>query len=153
MCRVYAVRMSEWPVGSGVVELPDGRRVRGTGVRRLREDAPDPDYAVYLLGRDPRITDWPNQWVRWRDFHLPSSTDDAVAALRAAHARAATERVEVACNGGRGRTGTALAVLAILSGVSPGDAVEWVRAHYHPKAVETRPQRRWVEKVGRSLVA
>ena len=140
-------------LGPGVVELPDGRRVRGTGVRRPRDDAPDPDFAVYLLGRDPQITTWPNQWVRWRDFHVPDSTDDAVAALRSAHTRAATERVEVACAGGRGRTGTALAALAILSGVSPDDAVAWVRQHYHPKAVETRPQRRWVESVGRSLLA
>ena len=148
--------MSEWTRGDGVdgvVELPDGRRVRGTGVRRPRDGAPEPDFVVYLLGRDPGITDWPNEWVKWRDFHLPASNDDAVAALRAAHTRAATERVEVACAGGRGRTGTALALLAVLSGVGPDDAVAWVREHYHPKAVETRPQRRWVAEVGRSLVA
>jgi hypothetical protein len=143
--------VSEWPAVPGVVELPDGRRVRGTGVRHRREEAPPPDFAVYLLGRDPRISDWPNQWVRWRDFHVPTSTHDAVSALRAAHARAATERVELACAGGRGRTGSALAVLAVLSGVGPDEAVAWVRAHYHPKAVETRPQRRWIEGVGRSL--
>lgn len=145
--------MSVWPVAPGVVELPDGRRVRGTGVRRPRDGAPDPDFAVYLLGRDPQITDWPNQWVRWRDFHLPTSTDEAVDALQAAHTRAATERVEIACAGGRGRTGTALAVLAVLSGVDPAGAVAWVREHYHPKAVETRPQRRWIEQVGHSLSA
>ena len=137
---------------TGVVELPDGRRVRGTGVRRPRDDAPDPDFAVYLLGSDPQITTWPNQWVRWRDFHLPTSTEDAVTALKAAHARAASERVEVACDGGRGRTGTALAALAILSGVSPDDAVAWVREHYEPKAVETRAQRRWVEQTAPSYL-
>ena len=139
-------------VVDGVVELPDGRRVRGTGVRRPRGDVPAPDLAVYLLGRDPQITDWPSRWVRWPDFRLPASTDDAVAALRIAHDRAATERVEVACAGGRGRTGSALAVLAILSGVRPEEAVAWVRANYHPKAVETRAQRRWIEDVGRSIV-
>jgi hypothetical protein len=144
--------MSEWPDVDGVVELPDGRRVRGTGVRRPRDGAPDPDFAVYLLGRDPRITDWPNQWVKWRDFHVPTSSDDAVAALREAHTRAAAERVEVACAGGRGRTGSALAVLAVMSGITPEDAVAWVREHYHRKAVETRPQRRWVETVGLSLL-
>ena len=144
--------MRGWDLVAGVVELPDGRRVRGTGVRRPRDDAPDPDFAVYLLGRDPGITAWPNQWVRWRDFDLPTSTDDAVTALKAAHARAATERVEVACAGGRGRTGTALAVLAILSGVTPEDAVTWVREHYHPQAVETRPQRRWVEQTAPSYL-
>jgi len=136
----------------GVVELPDGRRVRGTGARRPRGDVPAPDFAVYLLGSDPQVADWPSYWVRWPDFRLPASTDEAVTALRDAHSRAATERVELACAGGRGRTGTALAVLAILSGVSPDAAVAWVREHYHPKAVETRPQRRWIEDVGRSIV-
>jgi hypothetical protein len=144
--------VSEWPDVGGVVELPDGRRVRGTGVRHARDDAPDPEFAVYLLGRDPGVATWPNEWVRWPDFRLPTSTDAAVAALREAHIRAADLRVELACAGGRGRTGTALAVLAVLSGVGPDDAVTWVREHYHPKAVETRPQRRWVERVGRSLL-
>jgi len=142
-----------WEDPAGVVELPDGRRVRGTGIRHPRGDAPPPDFAVYLLGRDPAVADWPNQWVRWRDFGLPRSTEDAVAALRGAHDRAATERVEIACAGGRGRTGTALAVLAVLSGVAPDAAVEWVRGHYHPKAVETRAQRRWVEHVARAHLA
>lgn len=138
--------MNEWAEGTGVVELPDGRRVRGTGARRPRGDVPAPDFAVYLLGRDPQITDWPSRWVRWPDFRLPASTDEAVAALRDAHTRAASERVEIACAGGRGRTGSAMAVLAILSGVRPEDAVAWVRANYHPKAVETRAQSRWVER-------
>ena len=143
--------MSVWPEVHGVVHLPDGRRVRGTGVRRPRDDAPDPDFALYLLGRDPRITDWPNRWVRWHDFHVPTSTDEAVAALREAHDRATAERVEIACAGGRGRTGSAMAVLAIMSGVRPDHAVVWARDHYHRKAVETRPQRRWIEDVGRSI--
>ncbi len=143
--------MHQWDMADGVVELPDGRRVRGTGLRRPRRDAPAPDLAVYLLGRDPRITDWPYMWVRWRDFRLPDSTDQTVATLREAHAHAAAERVEIACGGGVGRTGTALAVLAIMSGVAPDGAVAWVRAHYHPRAVETRRQRRWVENVAASV--
>lgn len=140
-----------WPPSDGVVELPDGRRVRGTGLRRPRGDAPPPDLAVYLRGRDPRVTGWEYRWVRWRDFGLPASTDDALAALREAHIRAGSERVEIACGGGVGRTGTALALLAVLSGVDPSGAVAWVRAHYHPRAVETRRQRRWVEEAGAAL--
>lgn len=136
--------MGRWDLGDGVVELPDGRRVRGTGVRRARGDVPAPELGVYLLARDPRITAWPSRWVRWPDFRLPASTEDAVAALREAHERAATERVELACGAGIGRTGTALAALAVLSGTRPDEAVDWVRARYHPRAVETRRQRRWV---------
>lgn len=136
--------MTSWTSEAGVVQLPDGRVVRGTGARRPRGPAPAPDFAVYLLGRDPGITDWPNRWVRWPDFRLPRSSDEALDALREAHARAAVERVEIACGGGVGRTGTAIAVLAIMSGVPADRAVEWVRANYHPRAVETRRQRSWV---------
>jgi protein-tyrosine phosphatase len=66
--------------------------------------------------------------------------------LRDAWERSATERVEIACGGGRGRTGTALACLAVLDGVPPGDAVAYVRAHYHRRAVETYWQRRFVSR-------
>lgn len=136
--------MDDWGGAPGAVRLPDGRIVRGTGVRRPRGDVPGPDLAVYLLGREPRVTAWPHRWVRWRDFRLPDSTEDAVDALREAHERAAGQRVEIACGGGIGRTGTALAALAVMSGLDPADAVDWVRTTYHPRAVETRRQRRWI---------
>ncbi|AXY53304.1 protein-tyrosine phosphatase [Rhodococcus ruber] len=54
------------------------------------------------------------------------------------------ERVEVACGGGHGRTGTAPACLAILDGVPPADAVAYVREHYSRRAVDTPGQRRFV---------
>ncbi|MEU4384001.1 protein-tyrosine phosphatase family protein [Promicromonospora sp. NPDC023805] len=144
--------MNQWDMTDGVVELPDGRRVRGTGLRRPRRDSPAPDFAVYLLGRDPQVPDWEYRWVRWRDFRLPDSTDQAVAALQEAHTRTESERVEIACGGGVGRTGTALALLAIMSGVSPDDAVSWVRENYKPRAVETRRQKRWVADNAASVV-
>lgn len=145
--------MGAWPTGAGVVDLPDGRRIRGRGLRRSRDDKqPDPEFGVYLLSRDPGVTTWHARWVRWRDFGLPSSTGDAVAALRETHARSATERVEIACGGGVGRTGTALTVLAVMSGIAVDDAVEWVRDNYHLGAVETRRQRRWISEVGARLL-
>ncbi len=58
------------------------------------------------------------------------------------------QRVEVGCSGGHGRTGTALACLAILAGLSPSDAVSWVRAHYCPDAVETADQEAYVADTG-----
>jgi hypothetical protein len=42
--------------------------------------------------------------------------------------------------GGHGRTGTALACLAALSGEPSQEAVVWVRTNYCPKAVETPEQ-------------
>jgi hypothetical protein len=138
--------VTTWPDGPRVVALPDGRRVRGRGLRHALPPGPRPEFGVYLLGAAPEV-EWPMRWVRWPDFRLPTDRADAVAALREAWTRAATERVEVACGGGRGRTGTALAVLALMSGVPPSDAVAWVREHYHRRAVETPWQARWVSRV------
>ena len=74
--------MSAWEAEGGLVELPDGRRIRGTGLRRPRGTVPVPDFAVYLLSMDLGIEGWPYRWVRWPDFLLPDSTEDAIAALR-----------------------------------------------------------------------
>jgi protein-tyrosine phosphatase len=68
--------------------------------------------------------------------------------LTEAWERADEERVEIACRGGTGRTGTALACLAVLDGVPAEDAVAFVRRHYRPRAVETRWQRRFVLRFG-----
>lgn len=89
---------------------------------------------------------WESRWVRWPDWWLPVDRDDARAALLELWERAGLVRVEVACGGGRGRTGTALACLAILDGVPGSDAVEYVRRHYDSRAVETAWQRRYVER-------
>jgi protein-tyrosine phosphatase len=105
---------------------------------------------VYLTARDPGPFAWDHRWICWRDFRLPASSDDALDGLRDAHRRAKDERVELACGGGVGRTGTALAALAVFAGVPPADAVAWVRTNYHPRAVETPWQRRWVARLASS---
>lgn len=102
--------------------------------------------ALYLLGKPPPPVTWPSRWVRWPDFWLPSDRAQASDAFHEAWERAATERVEVACGGGRGRTGTALACLAVIDGVPAEQAVAYVREHYHPKAVETPWQRRYISR-------
>lgn len=58
--------------------------------------------------------------------------------------RAEVERVEVACWGGHGRTGTALACLAVLDGLPADQAVAYVRRHYRAAAVETAEQEDYV---------
>lgn len=55
--------------------------------------------------------------------------------------------MEIACGGGHGRTGTALACLAVLDGVAPGEAVAYVREGYHRQAVETPWQYRYVTRL------
>lgn len=137
-----------WTSGSGIVELPDGRTVRCRGLRTpLPADAEPAEVGYYLLGRQPHRQGWETRWIRWRDFRVPADPTAALRSLREAHERAASERVELACGGGVGRTGTALAVLAVLSGVPAERAVAWVREHHHPRAVETPWQRRWVRSL------
>ncbi len=76
--------------------------------------------------------------------------DNARDALRETWRRAENERVEVACGSGRGRTGTALACLAVLDGVPGGEAVAFVREHYDSRRVETPWQRRYVARFSAS---
>ena len=133
-----------------VVVLPDGTKVIAVSFDEAdpyTRDRP-PDFGIYLDGRwQPP---WPHEHVDWPDFGVP---DDAAAlsrALRDALSRArAGDRVEVGCLGGHGRTGTALACLAVLSGLPPADAVAWVRANYCAKAVETDPQEAFVAAFSR----
>jgi hypothetical protein len=132
------------PDGPGVLLLPSGRLVRGRGLRRPPPPGPDPQFGVYLLGAAPPPVPWESRWLRWPDFRLPADRAEAAEVFREVWRRAATERVEVACFGGHGRTGTALACLAVLDGVAPEEAVGYVRAHYHRRAVETPWQRRYV---------
>ncbi len=132
------------PGEAGVLVLPSGRTVRGRGLREPMPSGHPPTFGVYLLGSEPPEFGWASRWVRWPDFWLPPDRAEAVKVLREAWERAGTDRVEIACGGGRGRTGTALACLAILDGVPPGEAVTFVREHYHRRAVETPWQRRFV---------
>lgn len=131
---------------SGLVLLPSGRLVRGRALRRPLPDGLLPEFGLYLLGRQPVPTLWDMRWLRWPDYGLPGDKADAQDALHQAWRRAENERVEVACGGGRGRTGTALACLAVLDGVPAAKAVAFVRERYDPKAVETLWQRRYVAR-------
>jgi len=139
----HDVGITSWEDETGLVTLPGGARVRG---RRLGDPASPADFALVLGKGAPPA--WPCRRVRWPDFGVPSDRGDALDALGEAHRRAlAGERVEVACRGGVGRTGTALAALAVLDGLHPGQAVAWVRGHYHRRAVETPWQRRWLHNL------
>jgi protein-tyrosine phosphatase len=132
------------PTAAGVLRFPSGRLVRGRALRRPVPAGPTPTYGVYLLGKQPVEVPWEVRWLRWPDFWLPTDRTYARTILNEAWARADAERVEIACGGGRGRTGTALACLAVLDGVPADQAVHFVRQHYDTHAVETPWQRRYV---------
>jgi hypothetical protein len=129
--------------------LPSGRLVRGRGLRNGPAAGPFPTYGVYLLGKPPPAVDWESHWLRWPDFRLPADRDEARSVFADALERAGSERVEFACSGGRGRTGTALACLAVLDGIPAVDAVDYVRRNYDKHAVETFWQQRFVRRFTR----
>lgn len=83
--------------------------------------------------------------IDWEDFGLPLDSETAASQIERAFAVAKRGRlVEIGCRGGLGRTGTVLACMAVLAGVPPAEAVEWVRGEYNVQAVETPAQEGWV---------
>jgi hypothetical protein len=146
-CYYGGVVSNGWePAALGVLRLPSGRLVRGRALNRPLPDGPTPTFAVYLLGTQPPAVSWETRWVHWPDFWLPSDRSGAGAALEEAWTRTQTDRVEVGCAGGLGRTGTPLACLAVLDGVPAAQAVAYVREHFDARAVETPWQRRYVRR-------
>jgi len=124
------------------VELADGTTV--TAVSFLAGDPytrdTSPVFGLYLdaCWAPP----WPHEHLAWPDFGLPSDVDGLRAALEGLLGRARRgELVEIGCLGGHGRTGTALACLAVLAGTPRQAAVDWVRGRYCSHAVETDEQR------------
>lgn len=146
--------MTGWdPSAPGVLELPSGRLVRGRALGRGAFEPADaraePTFGVYFAAlplRTRRRVRWDHLTVIWPDFALPPRPAQARRALLTAWQRSTGDRVELGCRGGRGRTGTGLACLAALDGLDAQQAVALVRAHYHPGAVETAWQRRYVRQ-------
>lgn len=137
--------MRTWdPAAGGVIRLPSGVLVRGRGLRNPLPGGEKPDFGLYLRGRRPSAMSWEARWVRWPDFWLPTDIREFRLALEEVLLRAGSERVEIACGSGFGRTGTALACLAVLDGIDGNRAVAYVRQHYSPRAVEAPWQRRFV---------
>lgn len=143
-----------WPTGAiGVLTLPSGARVRGRSVRHPAPSGPHPTYGLYLTWPRPPATTWPQAWVRWPDFGLPLRFETAALALVHAYDASFSQRLEVGCSGGRGRTGTGLAALAVCAGLAPDRAIAHVRAQYDRHAVETPWQRAYLAWFARWLIA
>ena len=109
-----------------------------------REDQDElPDWGLYL------DTIWkPNSmcgYIEWPDFDIPRDWKVAAKMIVDTYRKAcAGYWVEVSCIGGHGRTGTVLACMAVLSGLEPDEAIEFVRTNYCSKAIETNEQKWWV---------
>lgn len=143
-----------WNIAPGVVEFPSGCRIRGRSWRKRVEEPAD--LCIMLttsvgsrLGRagitssaaETIVIDWP-------DLRLPRRTSQAHEILKEAYERAKSERVEIVCGGGVGRTGTALAIIGVLDGMAPQEAIDYVKSHYNKLSVETPAQRAFVRDMG-----
>lgn len=107
----------------------------------------EPTFGLYLDDR------WQPPWlharIEWPDFGVPTDIPRLRTALLDLLDRARRDEVvEIGCLGGHGRTGTALACLAVLTGTPAEDAVAWVRTSYCEKAVETEQQEAFVLQFG-----
>jgi RimJ/RimL family protein N-acetyltransferase len=141
LCRIAAHQYAGRHSHRSRIRLLDGSTVIAVS---FDPDAPyrrerPPDFGLYL---DPCWEPpWDHAYLDWPDFGVPSDERALLAALRGVLARARIgERVEIGCIGGHGRTGTALAVLAVLTGCAGGKAVAWVRSNYCAHAIETAEQ-------------
>jgi hypothetical protein len=125
------------------VTFADGTTIVAVSFEEPYERVVRPEFGLYL---DPRWDPpWPHDHVAWPDFGLPSERDRFRNQLEDLLERARRgERVELGCLGGHGRTGTALACLAVLTGHHAADAVAWVRTTYCEDAVETPDQEAFV---------
>ncbi len=92
------------------VAFPDGTEVLAHGrLEMIPPERPrDPDTALYFDHRwktDPIVT-WPYTYVHWEDGEPPDEEQDLFRALETAWCDARSGRlVEIACDGGTGRTG------------------------------------------------
>lgn len=100
----------------------------------------------------------PQLLLDWTDFGVPPERIDLnfwESILEGAK-RNDIDRIIVCCVGGSGRTGTALAALAIASGVTvgeddeahelnePDEAIVFIRKEYHDKAIENKAQELYI---------
>jgi hypothetical protein len=134
------------------VLFPDGTRVLASGWLQRKPGELAPDFGLYC---DPQ---WqptgPAVLLDWPDFGVPVDRTTADREILAAFELArAGQRVEVACIGGHGRTGTVLACMAILAGVPADEAVSWVRATYCQRAVQEPSQQYWIDRFAERLAA
>lgn len=81
----------------------------------------------------------------WPDLDVPREPSRFKKALHWLLRQAVDgKRVEIGCAGGHGRTGTVLAALLVLQGMSRGRAAQRVRKSYCSEAIETRSQERFL---------
>lgn len=129
------------------ITFPNGVTIQASSLvqNNCQRDNGEPDFGLYL------DSGWRNEGIGimlpWQDWGLPT-VNYALAAeaiSMAYHWAKQGLLVEVGCIGAHGRTGTALACMAIIAGVPANEAVRWVRSNYCNDAVEGLSQEWFVK--------
>lgn len=122
------------------VEYPDGTTVYASSMYDRNEGEEAPDWGLYLDSgwRAESLAYFPY----WPDFGIPPNKEIAAHAIIDSFNKAREHGmwVEVGCIGGHGRTGTALACMGVLAGMTHDEAIPFVRNTYCKEAIETREQ-------------
>lgn len=130
------------------VVFPNGVKIYGSSHHSRDKDEKRPTFGIYL----------DNMWspdclaymIPWQDYGIPKiPLAQAFAAISDGYDFAVEGGiVEVGCIGGHGRTGTAIACMAVLAGVKPKNAAKWVQNNYCSHAVESKKQEWLIECFG-----
>ena len=90
--------------------------------------------------------------IEWKDYSAPKELTKEfwlalVRELRENLVRLNLKNMLVCCQGGHGRTGSCLSILAGLMGATATDPVAFIRENYCKKAVESNSQLDYIEEV------
>lgn len=124
------------------VDIGDDTIVHGSTLHSAESHYDDmPEFGLYA---DPAWQPtWPSEFINWPDFGEPSYLLGAVhKIIHALFLAQKGSRVEIGCIGGHGRTGTILAVMTVMMGRDPKQAIYHIRKHYCEFAIET-PIQAW----------
>lgn len=95
----------------------------------------------------PEVSDNANVAIRIKDFGVPEDPENFLREAEDAVVRVLRgDRVYVGCGAGQGRTGMFLALMAKICGRP--FPIEYVRAKYNDKAVETSEQEKFIWRTG-----
>lgn len=123
-----------------LVTLPDGTKIHCSSLwDKRKDDNEQPERGLYFdWSWKP---DWRSELALWPDFSVPTNLKATAEAIKEFYLLANHgKKIEIGCIGGHGRTGTALACMAILAGVPAAQAGNWVKTNYCKEAIESQIQ-------------
>lgn len=121
-------------------------RVRFTHFLALNGEEVGPRVKLFGLKLPIKLPQPKGVSIDWPDMSVPDGLDREFWEALATTLAKEKGVLYIGCSAGKGRTGTALAILVGLWGIST-TPIAYVRGHYHPEAVETDAQVEYVAEI------